>query len=180
MTFFAIYTLFGILSLRKRIKELAAKKKRYGCPRITYLLRREGWEVNKKRVHRIWKAEGLSLPQRRPKRRRCGRTVEIVNRATHRNHVWSYDFVEDRTENAYVESFNGKFRDECLNREAFRNGSELNRLLIISQCDMDMHPENSTTRKVRKAVKYSLTGVAWNEEEKVHRRADSANTERSA
>ena len=46
--------------------------------------------------------------------------------------------------------------------------------------EMDMRPENSTTRKVRKAVKYSLTGVAWNEEEKVHRRADSANTERSA
>lgn len=194
-------------ALRKRIKELAAKKKRYGCPMITELLHREGWKVNKKRVHRIWKEEGLSLPRRRPKRRRCGRTVEIVNKATHRNHVWSYDFVEDRTENGnrlrmlvvldehtrechqirversvtaekvvdtlnwlfllkgvpehmrsdngpefvaaavckwlessgcktifikpgspwenpYVESFNGKFRNECLNREIFRNGRE--------------------------------------------------------
>lgn len=85
--------------LRKRIRELASKKKQYGCPQITQLLRREGWVVNKKRVHRIWKDEGLSLPRRRPKRRRRGRTVEIINRATHRNHVWSYDSVEDRTEN---------------------------------------------------------------------------------
>ena len=44
--------------LRRRIRELAHRHKRYGCRRITVLLRREGWEVNKKRVHRIWKGEG--------------------------------------------------------------------------------------------------------------------------
>ena len=85
-------------ALRQRILLLAVRHKRYGCRMITVLLRREGWHVNKKRVHRIWKQQGLSLPRKRPKRRRCGRTVEIVHRASHKNHVWTYDFVEDRTE----------------------------------------------------------------------------------
>jgi len=54
--------------------------------------------VNRKRVHRIWKAEGLSLPLRRPRRRRIGPVGEIVNKAEYPNHVWSYDFLEDKTE----------------------------------------------------------------------------------
>jgi len=193
--------------LIKKIHELAIRHSRYGYRRITALLRREGFRVNKKRVHRIWKSEGLGLPRRRPKRRRMGSTVGIVNKAEYPNHVWSYDFVEDRTErggklrilviideytreclairvkpsipasavievlewlflirgvpkyirsdngpefiskavcqwleasgcstlfinpgspweNGYIESFNDKLRDECLNREVFRNGKE--------------------------------------------------------
>ena len=193
--------------LVKKIHELAVRRSRYGYRRITVLLRREGFRVNHKRVHRIWKAEGLSLPLRRPRRRRAGPAGEIVNKAEHPNHVWSYDFLEDRTErggklrilviideytreclavriapsiparavvdvlewlflsrgvprylrsdngpefvakvvqqwleksgcrtifitpgspweNGYVESFIDKLRDECLNREIFRNGRE--------------------------------------------------------
>jgi len=197
----------GDEDLRKRIRELARRNKRYGYRRIGALLRREGWRVNIKRVHRIWKQEGLGLRRRRPKRRRCGPSAGIVCKAERRNHVWTYDFLEDRTErggrlrmlvildeytreslrirveksipsravieelrwlfrtrgapdylrsdngpefvakavqewlqkagcrtlyiqpgspweNPYIESFNGKFRDECLNREVFRNGRE--------------------------------------------------------
>ncbi|MEA2086383.1 MAG: IS3 family transposase [Chloroflexota bacterium] len=193
--------------LIKKIHELAIRHSRYGYRRITVLLRREGFKVNRKRVHRIWKSEGLGLPQRRPKRRRMGSVGEIINKAEYPNHVWSYDFVEDRTErggklrilaiideytreclairiaasipasavvgvlewlfltrgvpkflrsdngpefvakavcrwlkesgcsslfikpgspweNGYIESFNDKLRDECLNREIFRNGKE--------------------------------------------------------
>lgn len=84
--------------LARKIHELAIRHSRYGYRRITVLLRREGIMVNKKRVHRIWKQEGLSLPLRRPRRRRRGLRVEMVNKAEYRNHVWSYDFVEDRTE----------------------------------------------------------------------------------
>jgi putative transposase len=193
--------------LIKKIHKLAIRHSRYGYRRITVLLRREGFRVNKKRVHRIWKSEGLGLPRKRPKRRRIGPTGEIVNKAEYPNHVWSYDFVEDRTErggklrilviidehtreclaiwvepsipasvvtrvlewlfltrgvpkyirsdngpefvsravcqwlessgcqtlfinpgspweNGYIESFNDKLRDECLNREIFRNGRD--------------------------------------------------------
>jgi transposase InsO family protein len=193
--------------LIKKIHKLAIRNSRYGYRRITVLLRREGWRINRKRVHRIWKSEGLGLPRRRPRRRRMGPVGEIINKAGYPNHVWSYDFVEDKTErggklrilvvideytreclvirvessipalvviealewlfltrgvpkylrsdngpefiskavcqwlkesgcsslfikpgspweNGYIESFNDKLRDECLNREIFRNGKE--------------------------------------------------------
>jgi len=86
------------MELVGRIHELAVHHGRYGYRRITILLRREGWKINRKRVHRIWKAEGLSLPLRRPRRRRVEQAGEIVNKAEYPNHVWSYDFLEDRTE----------------------------------------------------------------------------------
>ena len=194
-------------ALRATIRSLARRRKRFGYRRIAELLRRRGIEVNIKRVHRIWKAEGLSLPARRPRRRRRGPAGEVVRKAQRPNHVWTYDFMEDRTErggrlriltvldeytreslairversiaspkvietldwlvaqrgvadhirsdngpefvaqavqewigargcrtifispgspweNPYIESFNGKFRDECLNMEVFANGKE--------------------------------------------------------
>lgn len=84
--------------LIRRIHELAIRHGRYGYRRVAVLLRREGFKVNNKRVHRIWKSEGLGLSKRRPKRRRVGKVGEIVNKAEYPNHVWSYDFLEDRTE----------------------------------------------------------------------------------
>lgn len=190
--------------LVSRIIALAGAYGRYGYRRITALLRREGWRVNHKRVERIWRQEGLKVPHKQPKRGRLwlndGSCLRL--RPCWSNHVWSYDFVADRThdgralkmltildeytreclainvgrwlrsidlveqlsdlflgrgvpnyirsdngseftaqivqewlqrigvktlfiepgspwENGYVESFNGKFRDECLNREIF-------------------------------------------------------------
>ena len=85
-------------ALTDRIRELANEHKEYGRARVTALLRREGSMVNKKRVHRIWKEEGLQLPRRRPKKRRRGPKGEVIHRAEWPNHVWSYDFVEDHTE----------------------------------------------------------------------------------
>jgi len=85
--------------LVKRIVELASQFGRYGYRRITGLLRNEGWRVNAKRVQRIWRQEGLKVPQKQPKRGRLwlndGSCVR--RRAEHRNHVWSYDFVLDQT-----------------------------------------------------------------------------------
>ena len=82
-----------------RIIDLACQFGRYGYRRITALLNREGWKVNHKRVERIWRQEGLKVPQKQPKRRRLwlndGSCVRL--RAEYENHVWSYDFVADRT-----------------------------------------------------------------------------------
>ena len=79
--------------------ELARQYGRYGYRKITALLREAGWLVNDKRVERIWRREGLKVPQRQPKRGRLwladGSCIRL--RPEHRNHVWSYDFVEDRT-----------------------------------------------------------------------------------
>jgi transposase InsO family protein len=191
-------------ALIARIIALATRFGRYGYRRITALLRQEGWRVNHKRVERLWRQEGLRVPAKQPKRGRLWLADgSLVRRRAERpNHVWSYDFVFDRTadgrpvrllaivdeytreclsldvarrlrsddvlarlaqlfvergpptylrsdngpeftatavrewlrrvgvttlfiqpgspwENGYVESFNGKLRDECLNRERF-------------------------------------------------------------
>lgn len=84
--------------LRKRIRELAMKHKRYGFRRITVLLKREGWRVNRKRVYRIWKEEGLQRRRKCKRKRPSGPTTGLPVKAEYPNHVWSYDFVEDRTE----------------------------------------------------------------------------------
>ena len=86
-------------ALTRAIVRLSERFGRYGYRRITAMLHREGWQVNHKRVERIWRREGLKVPARQPKRGRLwfndGSCVRL--RPSHRNHVWSYDFVEDRT-----------------------------------------------------------------------------------
>jgi len=194
-------------TLRVRIRELAHKHRLYGYRRTAVQLRLEGVAVNDKRVHRLWKKEGLGLRKKRPKRRQYGPKGEVAQKAERPRQVWTYDFVEDRTsrggrlkilavvdeytreclalhvdkritaqgvvntlewlflvngrpdyirsdngpefiakavqdwiaekgsktlyikpgspwQNAYIESFNDKFRDECLNMEIFKNGNE--------------------------------------------------------
>ena len=86
-------------ALRGDVVKLASRYGRYGYRRVTALLQAEGWAVNHKRVERIWRQEGLKVPQRQPKRSRLwlndGSCVR--QRAEYPDHVWSYDFVLDRT-----------------------------------------------------------------------------------
>ena len=86
-------------ALVKRMHELAHKHPRYGYRRVAALLRREGWRVNTKRVHRLWRQEGLRVPKRQRKRRRLGCSANgcTRRRAGRINEVWSYDFVLDQT-----------------------------------------------------------------------------------
>jgi transposase InsO family protein len=79
---------------------LATKYGRYGYRRITALLNNEyGWKVNHKRVERIWRKEGLKVPKKQPKRSRLwlndGSCIRL--RPKYKDHVWSYDFMIDRT-----------------------------------------------------------------------------------
>jgi len=87
------------LKLVARVIELAAQYGRYGYRRITALLQQEGLRVNHKRVERIWRKEGLKVPQKQPKRGRLwlndGSCIRL--RPQHKDHVWSYDFMVDRT-----------------------------------------------------------------------------------
>lgn len=88
-------------ALTATIIELASQYGRYGYRRITGLLNLDGWHVNHKRVERIWRREGLKVPQKQPKRGRLwlndGSCVR--KRPEYRNHVWAYDFVQGRTHN---------------------------------------------------------------------------------
>ena len=86
-------------ALTTDIIELAKRYGRYGYRRITALLKAADWLVNRKSVERIWRRDGLKLPQRQPKRSRLwlndGSCIRL--RPERANHVWAYDFVEDRT-----------------------------------------------------------------------------------
>jgi len=86
-------------ALTAAIIDWARQYGRYGYRRVTALLRAEGWACNHKRVERIWRREGLRVPARQPKRGRLwlndGSCVRL--RPEKPNHVWAYDFVEDRT-----------------------------------------------------------------------------------
>jgi transposase InsO family protein len=85
--------------LTRDIVTLAAEFGRYGYRRVTALLRALGWTVNHKRVERIWRREGLKVPQKQPRRGRLwlndGSCIRL--RPERRNHVWAYDFVSCRT-----------------------------------------------------------------------------------
>ena len=79
-----------------RLKAIAKEHPRFGYRRAKEMLRRQGKRVNHKRVRRLWVKAGLALPLRRAKKRRStGGSVPTV--ATHPGHVWTYDFMEDRT-----------------------------------------------------------------------------------
>jgi putative transposase len=84
--------------LRKEIVALSQQHPRYGYRRITALLRREGWNVNPKRVQRVRRQEGFQVSKGQRKMRRVGTSTAVRQRATRPNEVWSWDFVEDQTE----------------------------------------------------------------------------------
>jgi len=85
--------------MRARIVELAQEYGRYGSPRITALMQMEGYGIKHKRVERIWREEGLKIPRKQPKRGRLwlndGSCIRL--RPEYQDHVWAYDFLEDRT-----------------------------------------------------------------------------------
>ena len=111
--------------LTGRIIELAAVYGRYGTPRITAMLRSEGWHVNHKRVERIWRREGLKVPRRQPKRGRLwlndGSCIRL--RPEHKDHVWAYDFVQGRTHDGRafkMLTIVDEFTRECLSIDTAR------------------------------------------------------------
>ena len=90
-------------ALTEAIVALASKFGRYGYRRIADLLQMAGWQVNDKRVQRIWRREGLKVPARQPKRGRLwladGSCIRL--RPEHAHHVWAYDFVSEQTHDGH-------------------------------------------------------------------------------
>ena len=112
-------------ALLLRVRELSREHPRYGYRRITALLRREGWSVNRKRVHRLWRREGLKVPQIQRKRRRLGHGENSCSRrrSERPNHVWSYDFIHDQTADGRqlkILPVVDEFTRECLTIEVER------------------------------------------------------------
>lgn len=201
----------GDAELRERLRELAGARRRFGSPRMTIMLNREGWAINHKWVERVYREEGLSLRMKR-RRKRCSHPRVVMPSPTGPDQRWSLDFVSDTllngrrlrlltlvdawdrsclgievdhsltgervvgvltrlmgegrlpavlqmdngpeftsqaldqwaydhgvklhfirpgkpTDNAHIESFNGRLRDECLNQHVFLNLEEARRII---------------------------------------------------
>jgi transposase InsO family protein len=111
--------------LVNRIVSLAKQYGRYGYRRITAMLHNEGWLVNHKRVERIWRQEGLKVPQKQPKRKRMWLTDGscIRLRPERENHVWSYDMAMVRTNDgraARILAIIDEYTRECLSLHVAR------------------------------------------------------------
>ena len=120
-------------ALTADIVALASQYGRYGYRRIAAMLRDAGWAVNVKRVERIWRREGLKVPQKQPKRGRLwlndGSCIRL--RPECANDVWSYDFVESRTHDGRkfrMLNVLDEFTRECL---AIRIDRRLNSTAVI-------------------------------------------------
>ena len=87
--------------LRREMRSLARQRPRFGSGSFYRLLTQRGWMVNEKRVHRIWKREHMQVPRKQHRKRRFPGESEngcVCHRARYKDHVWSHDFVTDRTE----------------------------------------------------------------------------------
>lgn len=136
--------------LKDRILELATEYGRYGYKTITSMLQMEGFEVGKDKVHRIWQEEGLKVPQKQPKRSRLwlsdGSCIRL--RPTHKNHVWSYDFVSERTHDGKkfrILNVIDEFTKECLVSFVARRITSQDVLFILA----DLFVEHGVPEHIR-------------------------------
>ena len=119
------------------MRRLVESYPRYGSERVHQLLVGTGWRVNFKRVHRLWKAERLQVPAKQRRRRRLPGTSEnscVRHKATHRNHVWGYDLLADRTEDGRqlkLLAVIDDFTRECLAIEVGRTFTARDVLLTL-------------------------------------------------
>jgi putative transposase len=86
-------------ALRAELRRISRRRPRWGYRRAHQLLLEEGWQLNRKRTQRLWREEGLRVPQRRRKRQRLGDSTVPAKRlrAEHPDHVWALDFQFDQT-----------------------------------------------------------------------------------
>ena len=91
-------------ALRAELRKFSKDRPRWGYRRAHHHLREQGWEINRKRVQRLWREEGLRVPQRKRKRRRLGDSTVPAERlrAERPNHVWAFDFQFDQTADGRV------------------------------------------------------------------------------
>ncbi len=149
--------------LAARVIALATQYGRYGYRRITALLKEEEWQVNHKKIERIWKREGLKVPQKQPKRRRLwlndGSCIRL--RPECKDHVWSYDFVMARTSDGRsfrILTILDEYSKECLAMKVDRHISsqdvidQLYELFLLRGVPKHIRSDNGsefTAKKIR-------------------------------
>jgi putative transposase len=123
--------------LRERVIYFAKLYGRYGYRKVTGLLVQDGWNVGRDAVHRIWREEGLRVPQKQPKRGRLWFNDGscIRHRPEYKGHVWSYDFVSDRTHDGRtikILNIIDEFTKECLISHAARRITSREIIFILA------------------------------------------------
>ena len=143
---------------------MATEYDRYGYRRVTALLNQQGWHVNHKRVERIWRREGLKVPQKQPKRARLWLNDGSCNRlrSTHPKHVWSYDFVMERTHNGNafrMLTVIDEYTHECL---AIKTKRRLNSIDVLD-CLNQLFLEHGVPEHIRSDNGAEFTAIAVRE-----------------
>jgi putative transposase len=89
------------VAICQRLRTMVRQRPRFGYRRLTQLLKREGWHVNSKRIHRLCRSEGLQVPPTVRIKRAIGVSQNAcdVRKAEYQDHVWTWDFVFDKTTN---------------------------------------------------------------------------------
>jgi len=118
-----------------RMHELVRKYPRYGYRMIGAKLRQQGWRVNQKKIYRLWRREGFRVPRKTCKKRRLGHSGNscVRRRAEHPDHVWTWDFIHDRTTTGQPLKWfaiTDEFTRECLALEVDR-GITADRVLDV-------------------------------------------------
>lgn len=157
--------------LVQRMHELVRRHPRRGYRMMCGMLRLEGFRVNFKRVHRLWRREGFRVPQKQHKRRRLGHSENgiVRRRAEHKDHVWCVDFIYDRDERdrqLKCLSVIDEFTRECLALEVDRciTGADvvdvLTELMIIRGVPAHIRSDNGP-EFVAKALRRmaEITGI---------------------
>ena len=123
--------------LLRAMRRVTDARPRFGCERVHPVLLKSGWTVGMGRVHRLWKQEHMQVPRKQRKRRRLpGHSGHgcVRYRATGRNHVWSYDFLTERTEDGRqlkILAVLDKFTRECLATEVARSFTSRDVILTL-------------------------------------------------
>ena len=137
-------------ALCRRLRALVRRRPRFGYRRLTAMLKREGWAVNRKRVLRLCRKEGLKVRQKPRKQRAMGCSANAchLRQAAHKDHVWCWDFAFDRTENGTTLkwlSIIDEYTRECLALKVSRG--------ITSEDVLDTLAELFAMRGVPQAIR---------------------------
>lgn len=154
--------------LREQVIYFAKRYGRYGYRKVTGLINLDGFKVGKDRVLTIWQEEGLQVPQKQPKRARLwlndGSCIRL--RPEYKNHVWSYDFVAERTKDGRafkILNIIDEFTKECLISFVARRITSREIIFILAElfihrgCPKHIRSDNGSEFVARKLLHWFKT-----------------------
>jgi len=142
------------------VREYAHEQPMYGYRIIAAMLKHDGYHMNRKKVYRIWRQEGLQLPRRKVIKRRYGDSSGTLQRATKANEVWTYDFLEARTERGgelRMLTVLDEYTRECLTIHVARSISSRQVIKVLEWLFLVRgHPDNLRSDNGPEFIAYAI------------------------